>query len=119
MSNKTSEQSLNELNEFLFIELFQESNRINSDLLKNESIDVLIKYIDLNDPDLNRMGIHQIKKDFDHCELKYCVRSILQNIPWIRKIFILMPNERVKYFKSKEEIEDKIVYVKDKKFIRI
>ena len=114
LSNKTSEQSLNELNEFLFIELFQESNRINSDLLKNESIDVLIKYIDLNDPDLNRMGIHQIKKDFDHCELKYCVRSILQNIPWIRKIFILMPNERVKYFKSKEEIEDKIVYVKDK-----
>ena len=86
----------------------------NSDLLEKEPIDVLIKYIDLTDKTLNRTGIHQIKKDFDNCELKYSVRSILQNIPWIRKIYILMPNERVSYFKPKEEIEDKIVYVKDK-----
>ena len=114
LSNKTEELSLEKENEFLFIELFQESKLINSELLKNEPIDVLIKYIDLNDITLNRSDIHQIKKDFDHCELKYCVRSILQNIPWIRKIFILMPNERVRFFKRKEEIEDKIIYVKDK-----
>ena len=53
----------------------------NSDLLEKEPIDVLIKYIDLTDKTLNRTGIHQIKKDFDNCELKYSVRSILQNIP--------------------------------------
>ena len=73
-------------------------------MLQNEPIDVLIKYIDLKDQTLNRSDIHQTRKDFDNCELKYSVRSILQNIPWIRKIFILMPNERVRFFKSKEEI---------------
>ena len=114
LSNITDESSLNKRNEFLFIELFQESDLKNSDLLENEPIDVLIKYIDLKDQTLNRSDIHQIRKDFDNCELKYSVRSILQNIPWIRKIFILMPNERVRFFKSKEEIKDKIIYVKDK-----
>ena len=89
----------------------------NSEILEKEPIDVLIKYIDLGDPDLKREGIKQIKKDEDNQELKYCVRSILQNIPWIRKIFILMPNERVRYFKPQEEIKDKIVYVKDKDLI--
>ena len=113
--NKISEAiSLNKNNEFLFIELFEEVVQINSSLLEKEPIDVLIKYIDLNDISLNRTGIHQIKKDFDNSELRYSVRSILQNIPWIRKIFILMPNEKVRYFKPKEEIKDKIIYVKDK-----
>ena len=63
---------------------------------------------------MNRTGISLIKKDYENGEIKYCVRSILQNIPWIRKIFILMPNENVKYFLPKEEISDKILYVKDK-----
>ena len=83
-------------------------------IIENEPVDILIKYIDLTDPNLKREGIKQIQKDFDNEELRYCVRSILQYIPWIRKIFILMPNEKVKYFKPYEEINNKIVYVKDK-----
>ena len=63
-------------------------------------IDVLIKYIDLYDPNLNRTGIHQIDKDYDNEELRYSLRSILKNIPWVRKIFILMPNEKVRYLKD-------------------
>ena len=114
LSKINDESSLNIGNEFLFIELFQNVEQTNSGLLEKEPIDVLIKYIDLTDPTLNRTGIHQIKKDFDNSELKYSVRSILQNIPWINKIFILMPNEQVRYFKPKEEIKEKIVYVKDK-----
>ena len=65
-------------------------------LIEKEPIDILIKYIDLNDPNLKRNGIHQINKDFDNEEIKYSIRSILKNIPWIRKIFILMPNEKVR-----------------------
>ena len=84
------------------------------EFIEKEPVDVLIKYIDLTDKTLNREGIHQIPKDKDHEELRYCVRSVLENIPWIRKIFILMPNEKVSYFKPIEEIKDKIVYVKDK-----
>ena len=41
-------------------------------------------------------------------------RSILSNIPWIRKIFILMPTKKVRYFKEYNIIKDKIIYVKDK-----
>ena len=105
-------------NYFILNRLYREIlHKENSEILEKEPIDVLIKYIDLGDPNLKREGIKQIKKDEDNQELKYCVRSILQNIPWIRKIFILMPNERVRYFKSPEEIKDKIIYVKDKDLI--
>ena len=68
----------------------------------------------MRDPIFVRNGIHQIKKDFDNEELRYSIRSILKNILWIRKIFILMPNDKIKYFKNYQLIKDKIVYVKDK-----
>ena len=114
LSKTTDINNLTENNEFIFNKLYRESKKIETQLLRDEPIDVLIKYIDLSDPKLIRMGIPQTQKDKENGEIKYCVRSILQNIPWIRKIFILMPNEKVSYFKSPEEIKEKIVYVKDK-----
>ena len=60
----------------------------------------MIKYIDLRDPNLLRNGIHQISKDYDNEELRYSLRSILINIPWVRKIFILMPNDKVRFLKD-------------------
>ena len=109
---KISDTSLlSDKNEFLFIELYKNANIKNSELLEKEPIDVLIKYIDLSDEKLNRTGINTIQKDYDNGEIKYCVRSILQNIPWIRKIYILMPNENVKYFLPKEQIKEKILYI--------
>ena len=83
-------------------------------IIEKEPVDVLIKYIDLTDKTLNRKGITQTEKDEDNEELRYSVRSILQYIPWVRKIFILMPNEKVKYFKPINEISSKFVYIKDK-----
>ena len=112
-----TESTLNFTNDnyFKFIRMYREMiHNENNEILEKEPIDVLIKYIDLKDPDLKREGITQIQKDVENKEIKYSVRSILKNIPWIRKIFILMPNEKVRYFKSPEEIKDKIVYVKDK-----
>lgn len=88
--------------------------KINSKIINNEPIDIIMKYIDLTDKTLNRTGIKQTYKDKDNEELRYSLRSIFQYIPWARKIFILMPNEKIKYVKSLDEIEDKIVYVKDK-----
>ena len=105
---------LTEKNYFIFNRMYREKSPKESlQILNKEPIDVLIKYIDLLDPNLKREGITQIKKDQENGEIKYCVRSILKNIPWIRKIFILMPNEKIKYFKDPEEIKEKIVYVKD------
>jgi len=66
---------------------------------------------------LNRTRIHQINKDIDNEELRFSIRGILKNIPWVRKIFILMPNEKVRYLKEPNEIKEKIDYVKDKDLI--
>ena len=107
----------NDAFKFILIKLFQERTNKNLKIIKNESIDVIIKYIDLTDKNLRREGITQIYKDKDNEELRYSIRSILQYIPWIRKIYILMPNERVKFLKSVEEINEKIVYIKDKDFL--
>ena len=102
-------------NYFIFNKMYREKLPNESlEIIEKEPIDVFIKYIDLTDPDLKREGIKQIQKDQDNKELKYSIRSILKYIPWIRKIFILMPNEKVRYFKPPEEIKEKIVYVKDK-----
>ena len=109
LRNKSNILLLIKENEFLFIELYKNVNMKNSELLEKEPIDVLIKYIDLKDENLNRTGIKSVQKDYENGEIKYCVRSILQNIPWIRKIYILMPNEDVKYFLPKEQISDKII----------
>ena len=89
-------------------------NKYYNKILNDEPIDILIKYIDLRDPYLKRDKIHQIEKDFDNEEIRYSIRSILKNIPWIRKIYILMPNDRVRYFKEDNSIHNKIIYVKDK-----
>ena len=86
-------------------------------LIEKEPIDVFIKYIDLSDRTLVREGIRQLFKDEENDELKYNVRSILKNIPWVRKIFIVMPNDKVRFFKDYELIKDKIVYVKDKDLV--
>ena len=101
---------------FTFLKLYEEPEYKQEyiDIIEKESIDVVIKYIDLTDKSLNRTGIKQIIKDKDNEELRYSVRSILHYIPWVRKIFIIMPNEKVKYFKSIEEINKKIIYIKDK-----
>ena len=108
--------TLEEATSLQFLKIYDEisDNKFDNELIDREPIDILIKYIDLRDPTLKRNGIHQIRKDYDNEELRYSIRSILKNIPWIRKIFIVMPNDKIRYFKSYDLIKDKIVYVKDK-----
>ena len=101
---------------FNIYKLYEEGkmNKKNLNKIRKEAIDVVIKYIDLTDKTLNRIGIKQIYKDHDNEELKYSIRSILNYIPWIRKIYIVMPNNKIKFLKPLEEIEQKIKYIKDK-----
>ena len=107
---------IKESSQFNLIKIYEEVNEnpLEKEIIEKEPIDVLIKYIDLRDPLLKREGIHQIKKDFDNEELRYCIRSIITNIPWVRKIFILMPNSRVRFLKDYSTIKERIIYVKDK-----
>jgi len=74
-------------------------------LLNNTPVDLVYKYIDLSDPALNRTD--SVRKDFDNNELQYSIRSALKNIPWIRYIYIIMPNERVSFLKSADLISSK------------
>ena len=85
-------------------------------LLDLELIDVVIKYVDLSDKVLKR-NLPRIEKDIENGEIKYNTRSILQNIPWINKIYIIMPNKKVKYFKNPKEINEKIKYIEDKELL--
>ena len=106
--------------QFRILKIFSEEESIkqsNYGMVEKEPIDVFIKYIDLTDKTLKREGIKQIAKDYDSEELRYSLRSILQYIPWVRKIFIVMPNDKVRFLKPYEEIKDKFVYVKDKDFL--
>ena len=80
-------------------------------LLNNTPVDLVYKYIDLSDPALNRTD--SVRKDFDNNELRYSIRSALKNIPWIRYIYIIMPNERVSFLKSADLISQRIKYIKD------
>ena len=86
--------NLEQASEFRLEKIYEEvkTNKTENEIIEKEPIDVLIKYIDLRDPKLKRKGLHQIKKDFDNEELRYSIRSILKNIPWVRKIFILTFN---------------------------
>ena len=118
--NSVSEKSLNNKYVFRIIKLYEEIGKLNYDQIKmieNEPIDLFMKYIDLTDKNLKREGIKQIYKDFDNEELRYSLRSIDEYLPWIRKIFIVMPNEKVKFLKPYEQIKEKIVYVNDKEFL--
>ena len=106
--------------QFRILKIFSEEENIkqsNYNKVEKEPIDIFIKYIDLTDKNLKREGIKQIAKDYDSEELRYSLRSVFQYIPWVRKIFIVMPNDKVKFLKPYEEIKDKIVYVKDKDFL--
>jgi len=105
--------------QFNFVKLAEEGilNKESLYLINKESIDIVIKYIDLTDKELKRDGITQIYKDKDNEELRFSLRSIIQYLPWIRKIYILMPNKKVKFLKSIEEINYKIIYIKDKELL--
>ena len=96
------------------IQIYKENeNKKENEILEKEPIDVVIKYIDLNDEKLKRNYLEQFDKDKQNNELKYSLRSIFKNIPWIRKIFIIMPNEKIDFLNNQEEIKEKIVYIKD------
>ena len=96
---------------FQLIKLFEEVQirPIDFEILKNEPIDVFMKYIDYTDKSLNISNEDRLQNDAE--ALKYSLRSILKYIPWVRKIFIVMPNEKVRFLKPIEEIKDKFVYI--------
>ena len=98
-----------------YIKLLEKCSKSSIDDIE---VDVVYKYIDLYDPNLKHEGKNRkLNKDYHNNELKYSLRSVLKNIPWVRKIFIIMPNDKVSFLKDISEISDKIVYIKDKDFL--
>ena len=91
------------------------NSEYNYKLLKSTPIDVIYTYADVTDPAI--MGLDQnYPKNIENEEIRYSIRSILKNIPWIRKIFIFMPNNKIKYLKDKFS-DNRIVYVTDNEIL--
>ena len=94
--------NINNATKFKIEKIYEEVNNNDEDIeiIEKEPIDVIIKNMDLSE-----------------ITLKYSIRSILKNIPWIRKIYILIKNKKIKYFKEYEYINKKIIYINDKEFL--
>ena len=102
-------KNLNNNNIFKLLKMFEENvPNNNSEALNNEKIDIIINY---NNKNTNTKDVSSNKYE-DKDELKYVLRSILKNIPWINKIFILLYNDNIFFMKEKEDINEKIIYVK-------
>ena len=101
------EKYLNKNNEFKLIEL-----QLNS---KNTIFfDLLIKYKDLPIQKANISKISKIKKEHINEMMRFFILYILKNIYWVRKIFILIPNEQINFLKLSKDIKKRIVLLKEK-----
>ena len=108
--------------QFRIIRLYKEKiqNQENNKILNNEPIDVVITYANISDINLKRKTVKSVgKKDIENGEIRYSLRSILKNIPWVRKIFIVMPNEKISFLLDNKERKKKIIYVNDKQLVGI
>ena len=96
-------------NALKIIRLYTENNlqKINNNLLENEPIDIVIRYVQET----------ELLNSKPNWELKYCLRSIYKNIPWIRKIFIITSNNQISFLKNNEELNDKIILIKEEELL--
>ena len=102
-------KKLSNNNKFYLSRMFEEISLNNSsDFLKIEKIDLVINYHHTKNENLEK------NKNEERDELKYVIRSIIKNIPWINKIYILLNNDNISFMKDKEEIKEKIIYIKIK-----
>ena len=85
--------------------------------LNNEKIDVVIQFIE-NFEKFIKKGNYHIKNN-SNGEIRFCIRSIFKNIPWINKIYILIDDKPLIYFKKYNEINVKIIYIKKKDFLEL
>lgn len=81
------------------------------------NIDVVYKYINVRDKEINRNGLKQMNKDYDNDELRYSLRSVITNIEWVRKIFVIMPNNNIWFINKSKDFDSKIVYIKDNELL--
>ena len=87
-------------------------------------IDVVITWVNGNDPvwqqkQAEYKGVQKSTESADPARyrdwgtLKYLLRSINQNAPWVRKIFLVTDNQKPEWFVE----QDKLVIVDHKDFI--
>ena len=117
MKVSCSFSKLENKNIFSLLKIFEEitSNKkalLNSKLLNDEQIDIVINYN--NKHKNNTLDKNKDEDNEDNENLRYVIRSISQNIPWTRKIFILCITDNINILKDKEELKDKIIIIKIK-----
>lgn len=76
-------------------------------------IDVVYICFNSNDDKQRNEGIEQECNVYNNELFRYSLRSVLNNIPWINKIYVITSSERVKFLKNNEERKKKIIFIKD------
>ena len=89
---------------------YNEKTLLNSKLLIDEQIDIVINFN--NKHTNNTLDKSKDEDNEDNENLRYVIRSISQNIPWTRKIFILCIDDNINILKEKEILKDKIIIIK-------
>ena len=97
--------------QFLIIKLYREKilNQENNTILNNGPIEVVLTYANISDIKFERESVKLVsKKDIENGEIRYSLRSIFKNIPRMRKIFIVVPNEKINFLMDNEERKEKL-----------
>lgn len=82
-------------------------NRVN-----NIKVDLVYICIDKNRSDNSDECLKKKNNNDKYEYLRYSLRSVLKNIPWINKIFIITYAERISFLNDSEERKKKIMYIK-------
>lgn len=78
---------------------------------KEDKIDVIVPWVDNQDEEWRRKANKYIPKEDldgeryrDYDTIKYCIRSIEQNMPWVNHIYLVTDNQVPTWFKSSSKI---------------
>lgn len=80
-------------------------------MIREEKIDVVIPWVDNTDKIWRRKAIKYIPEENldgeryrDYDTIKFCIRSIEQNMPWVNHIYLVTDNQAPKWFKNSNKI---------------
>lgn len=75
------------------------------------NVDVVYIYINSNFKNQTAEGREDKLNKFYPELLRYSLRSVLTNIDWVNRIYIITTNEKIKFLKDSEERKKKIIYL--------
>ena len=88
-------------------------------ILNNTVIDIVLKFDDLSEHLIfkDRLYKKDYEEEYQNEQLRYCLRSIMKNIPWFNKIFLVMPHDHFHFMKPQPERRGRIIWIRDEDYV--